>query len=76
MAMSGESTDTDKYADKIARYTMLDNAFMNAVLQDNLPAVQCLVSAIIADKKLEVVSFSIQKAIQNKIGRASCRERV
>ena len=69
--MRSDSIDTDKYADKIARYTMMDNAFMNAVFQNNLPAVQCLVSAIITDRELEVVSFTIQKHMENLYGHST-----
>ena len=69
--MSKDPVDVDKYADKIARYTMMDNAFMNAVFQNNLPAVQCLVSAIITDRKLEIVSFDVQMVIQNIYGHST-----
>ena len=57
--------------ERIARMTMLDDAFMTAVLDDNIEGTQIILRTILGKPSLCVVSQRVQRALKNLEGRTS-----
>lgn len=50
---------------------MMNNKFMNAMLEDNIPATQKMLRVIMKDDKIKVISVRVQNFIQNLFGHSA-----
>lgn len=50
---------------------MMNNKFMNAMLNDNIPATQKMLRVIMKNDKIKVVSVCVQNFIQNLFGHSA-----
>ena len=57
--------------ERIDGYTLMDDAFMTAVLDDNKEGVELILRTVLDKPDLEVVDFEVQREMRNLEGRTS-----
>ena len=56
---------------RISEYTMMDDVFMTAVLDDNIPATQAILRVVLGKPDLQVLSQAVQERFQNLSGHST-----